>query len=76
MKTHKTPPLLLALIDELPPPSSEWPVEKRARWLETAVAAMALLYGGDPDDIEIAFAEPTRNPDPPNDIGSIVQRNI
>lgn len=37
-------PFIQGLLQKLPPPDSEWPVEARARWLTTASNIFSLMY--------------------------------
>ena len=40
----KLPPFIQGLLDKLPAPESEWPVEARMRWLTTAANIFDLMY--------------------------------
>jgi hypothetical protein len=48
-------PLIVALLEKLPPPGEPWPVASRVRWLRTLTTALAQLYDqdGEKGDIEI-----------------------
>jgi hypothetical protein len=42
-------PLVLGLIQSLPPPGTRWSPEQRARWLKVAEHCVALLYHDTPE---------------------------
>jgi len=42
-------PLIEGLLEELPPPKSEWSTEDRKKWLEMASSVFAVIYQ-DTDD--------------------------
>ena len=37
-------PLIQALVDKLPKPSTIWPIDDRAKWLKAAAMAFNLIY--------------------------------
>jgi len=43
-------PFIKGLLKKLPPPDSEWPNEKRAKWLQAAVNIFDLMYTESEDD--------------------------
>jgi hypothetical protein len=43
-------PFIQGLLRKLPPPDSEWPNEKRAKWLQAAVNIFDLMYTESEDD--------------------------
>ena len=47
MSKPKTNPLLAALIGELPPAQTQWPVERQLAWLHLTAQAFGVVYGGD-----------------------------
>jgi hypothetical protein len=44
------PPFIKGLLTKLPPPDSEWPNDKRAKWLEAAIKIFDLMYTESEDD--------------------------
>ena len=59
------PPFIKGLLKKLPPPDSEWPNDKRAKWLEAAVKIFDLMYTDSEDDsrrsITIGFQKNSAN---------------
>lgn len=54
-------PLLARLVERLPAPDTEWPLEERARWLRAFAASLELVY--DPEstaDINATLSEAAR----------------
>ncbi len=45
-KTTKLDPLIAALIDKIPAPGGDWPVEQQLSWLRLMAMAMDNVYGG------------------------------
>jgi hypothetical protein len=43
-------PFIKGLLKKLPPPDSEWPNDKRAKWLQAAVNIFDLMYTESEDD--------------------------
>jgi len=43
-------PFIKGLLEKLPDPDSEWPIQARAKWLETASNIFDLMYKPGPDD--------------------------
>lgn len=39
-------PFVVGLLQTLPKPESDWPVEQRVRWLQTASGIFDLIYKG------------------------------
>jgi hypothetical protein len=59
------PPFIKGLLKKLPPPDTEWPNDKRAKWLEAAVKIFDLMYTDSEDDsrrsITIGFQKNSAN---------------
>ncbi len=47
---EELPPFIKGLLKKLPPPDTEWPNDKRAKWLEAAVKIFDLMYLDSEDD--------------------------
>lgn len=62
---NELPPFIRGLLTKLPPPDSEWPNEKRAKWLQAAVHIFDLMYTDSEDDskrsITIGFQKNSAN---------------
>ena len=56
-------PLLRGLVDRLPPADSEWSLQDRVKWLQTAANIFDLIYKGD-GGIKIEAAISPRSPRP------------
>ena len=41
---EKLDPLIRAVVDKLPKPGTDWPIEDRAKWLKAAALIFNLLY--------------------------------
>ena len=41
------PPFIQGLLDSLPEPNTNWTIEARAKWLQTAAHCFDLMYKGD-----------------------------
>jgi len=59
------PYFIKGLLEKLPPPDTEWPNDKRARWLEAMVKIFDLMYTDSEDDsrrsITIGFQKNSAN---------------
>jgi len=46
-------PFILGLLETLPEPQQEWPLEAQAKWLQTAASVFGLIYKSDGGQIKI-----------------------
>jgi hypothetical protein len=50
MRVTELQPLILGLVESLPPPGTIWPREKRAQWITVAACCLDLIYHDDPSE--------------------------
>lgn len=49
-------PLLIALLQKIPPQGEKWPKDKRLRWFKTFAMNVSQVYDGDDDPVELAIS--------------------
>ena len=53
-------PFVQGLLESLPPPGTEWPIEDQAKWLTTAAGIFGLIYTDAGGDISISVKKTSR----------------
>ena len=56
-------PLIKGLLERVPEPNIQWPINERVRWLRVLSANLAMIYG-DKDEGDISIQAPPRRPTP------------